>query len=245
MRTICHRRHRGARPARRRAAGQRCRGRRAGRGTRRDSSPGRGGHGVGVGAWRRPRARGLKHRVPPTWSECQWVLTTSASCPVCARTHRGLVGVADEAGVDEGRVSPVQRDLVIRPGSGRGAGDRRIALGHCGGHCGSGGDRARVVDGERGQGVLRGLRLPGPERTERHRGQRKTTVLRPLSSTRRSLCQRTARDSASASASWPTVTGPGVVGVVDPDDLLLDDRALVQVGRHVVGGRPTSFTPRS
>ena len=27
------------------------------------------------------------------------------------------------------------------------------------------------------------------------------------------------------------------VRVVDPGDLLLDDRALVQVGRHVVGGR--------
>ncbi|HYX93794.1 MAG TPA: hypothetical protein VE823_01910 [Geodermatophilus sp.] len=35
--------------------------------------------------------------------------------------------------------------------------------------------------------------------------QRKTTVLEPLSSTRCSLCQRTARDNASASASCPTV----------------------------------------
>ena len=43
------------------------------------------------------------------------------------------------------------------------------------------------------------------QRTERHRGQRKTTVLRSLSSTRRSECHLTARASATASASRPTV----------------------------------------
>ena len=41
--------------------------------------------------------------------------------------------------------------------------------------------------------------------SERYRRQRKTTVLRSLSSTRRSECHFTARDSATASASRPTV----------------------------------------
>jgi proline racemase len=45
--------------------------------------------------------------------------------------------------------------------------------------------------------VVRPLLTPGC--------QRNTTVLWPFSRTRRSLCQRTARESASASASWPTV----------------------------------------
>jgi hypothetical protein len=50
-----------------------------------------------------------------------------------------------------------------------------------------------------------GPRRPGPHQLLHRPVQRKTTVLWPLSSTRRSQCQRTARESASASASWPTV----------------------------------------
>ena len=75
-------------------------------------------------------------------------------------------------------------------------------------------------------------------------GQRKTTVLEPLRSTRRWPCQRTARDRASASASRPTVASASrVEGVVDPDDLLLDDRTLVELGRHVVGGGADQLHP--
>ena len=60
----------------------------------------------------------------------------------------------------------------------------------------------------------------------------------PWSRIRFSQCQRTARDRARHSASWPTVAErPRVVGVVDPDHLLLDDRTLVEVGGHVVRGR--------
>ena len=59
----------------------------------------------------------------------------------------------------------------------------------------------------------------------------------PWSRIRFSQCQRTARESARHSASWPTVDeGPRVVGVVDPDHLLLDDRSLVELGGDVVRG---------
>ena len=72
---------------------------------------------------------------------------------------------------------------------------------------------------------------------EQHRSQRKTTVRSPLSSTRCSQCQRTARarrDRLRVPADGRE--SAGVEGVVDPDDLLLDDRALVEVGGDVVGG---------
>ena len=60
----------------------------------------------------------------------------------------------------------------------------------------------------------------------------------PWSRMRCSQCQRTARESARHSASWPTVARVRrVVGVVDPDHLLLDDRALVEVGGDVVRRR--------
>jgi hypothetical protein len=51
-------------------------------------------------------------------------------------------------------------------------------------------------------------------------------VLWPFSRTRRSLCQRTARESANASASWPTELGAEAAsGVVEL--LVLDDVAAV------------------
>ena len=68
------------------------------------------------------------------------------------------------------------------------------------------GGRGRVWPGTRAR--RRATAGPPPSRSTSRLQRpvhRKTTVLCPLSSTRRSLCQRTARESASASASWPTV----------------------------------------
>ena len=60
----------------------------------------------------------------------------------------------------------------------------------------------------------------------------------PSRRTRDSECQRTARESTWASTSRPAAAScSGVVAVVDADHVLLDDRALVEVGGDVVGGR--------
>ena len=68
--------------------------------------------------------------------------------------------------------------------------------------------------------------------------QRKTTVRCPFRSTRDSACQRTARESTCASTSRPAATSWSCSqAVVDPQHVLLDDRALVEVGGDVVGGR--------
>ncbi len=65
----------------------------------------------------------------------------------------------------------------------------------------------------------------------------KTTVLLPLSSTRSSRCQRRPRASTVRSTSRPTRRELlGGVPVVDAPGVLLDDGALVQLGRHVVAG---------
>jgi hypothetical protein len=69
------------------------------------------------------------------------------------------------------------------------------------------------------------------------RAQRKTTVLWPFISTRRSTCQRTARASTTHSTSRPTaVICSADMRVIDPLDVLLDDRAFVEVGGDVVRG---------
>ena len=61
---------------------------------------------------------------------------------------------------------------------------------------------------------------------------------RPLSRTRVSACQRTARASTWLSTSRPAaVNCAGVQGVIDAGDVLFDDRALVEIGCHVVRGR--------
>ena len=79
----------------------------------------------------------------------------------------------------------------------------------------------------------------GRRRPGRPRAQLKTTVRSPLSSTRDSQCQRTARASTRDSTSSPARTRSlGRHPVVDPHDVLLDDRPLVEVRGHVVRGRP-------
>ena len=67
--------------------------------------------------------------------------------------------------------------------------------------------------------------------------QRNTTVLWPFISTRCSTCQRTARASTRHSTSRPTAVDlVGRARMVHARHVLLDDRALVEIGRHVVRG---------
>ena len=69
-------------------------------------------------------------------------------------------------------------------------------------------------------------------------GQEKTTVLRPWTRTRCSRWARTARASTIVSRSRPrAVRRRDVVAVRDVHGVLLDDRALVEVGGRVVRGR--------
>ncbi len=64
-----------------------------------------------------------------------------------------------------------------------------------------------------------------------------TTVRFPDSITRRSRCSFTARARTRHSMSRPMATrSSALIGVGDALDLLLDDRAFVEVGGHVVGG---------
>ena len=108
-----------------------------------------------------------------------------------------------------------------------------------GGEVFRGGGKARS-DGSRARrkAPSGGKARSGGSRAQAERpAQAKTTVRRPLSSTRRSLCHFTARASAWHSTSRPIATSwSGRDLVADPLDLLLDDRALVEVGRHIVRG---------
>ena len=69
--------------------------------------------GLGVrGAGGDPRARRCSSAFPPTWSACQCVFTTSASCPACARTHATVSRRGRRSRCRRAPVPPVHQEQV-------------------------------------------------------------------------------------------------------------------------------------